>query len=159
MTVHTMTATEQLFLEKCRDVEMLCYELYEYFSTLYAADQCASDVWRKTADEELNHANQFTLALKLNKALSCKVNYDLARVESVASQLRIVLKKVRRTPPLHKDALLASIQLEQFVADLHLNCVVEFDDAHNKSLFNALMASDHEHIEALQAAYNALSVK
>ena len=149
-----MTISEQIFLEKCREIELLCKELYEYFSVLYAGDEEAVRLWRKTADEEQNHADQFTLALKLKKDLSCQVNIEPEKVESVISQLRSVIEKVRSTPPIFQDALLASIKLEKYIADLHINCVVVYEDKQCKSMFDAMMASDHEHIASLQVAYD-----
>lgn len=157
MTELGMTFSEQKLLEKCRDIELLCKELYSFFAELYAGDEDAALLWCKTADEEQNHADQFTLALRLKKDLSCLVNLDHAKVDSVLSQLRTVIKKVRISPPLLQDALLSSIKLEKFISDLHLTCVVVYEDKQSKSMFNAMMASDNEHIASLQNAYDKLA--
>lgn len=157
MTEKGLTYTEQRLLEKCREIELLCKELYSFFAVLYADDEEAALLWRKTADEEQNHADQFTLALKLKKDLPCQVLPDHEKVDSVISQLHTVIEKVRKSPPLLQDALLASIKLEKFIADLHLTCVVVYEDKQSKSMFNAMMASDNDHIASLQDAYDKLT--
>lgn len=157
MSKSGITFPEQKLLEKCWKIELLCKELYDYFAELYCDDMEAVQLWRKTAIEEQNHADQFTLALKLRNSLSCRVNLDPERVDTVISQMRIVLEKVRKSPPSLKDALLSSIKLEKSIDDLHLHCVVAFEDKNCKNMFKAMMASDQGHISSLQAAYDKLN--
>jgi len=149
----TLTLSDQELLLKCREIELLSKELYEYFAGLYAGNQEAVELWRKTADEEQTHAEQFTMALMMGDGISFQKNIDREQVESILSQLRTVTEKVRVDPPDLKDALLSCINLEKYLAEFHLVCVAMFDDKSCKSMFNGLMASDQGHIEALQAAY------
>lgn len=151
-----LTLTDEVLLLKCREIELLSKALYEYFAELYAGNEEAEQLWRKTADEEQNHAEQFTMALMLREGISCKMDVDPGRVESILSQLKTVMEKVRVDPPDLKDALLSCIRLEKYLAEFHLGCVVIFEDKGCKNMFNALMASDQGHIEALQAAYDKL---
>ena len=153
----TMSIPEQILLEKCREIELLCKELYEYFSELYSDNVAAARLWRKTALEEQNHADQFTLALKLRKGLPCIVAVDGARVESILLQLRKVITNIKTNPPKHADALLSAIKLEKYLAEFHLSYVVLFEDSSYKEMFNAMMKSDYEHIGALQEAYDKLT--
>lgn len=143
-------------LEKCCEIELLCKELYDYFAELYADNEDAVHMWRKTASEEQNHADQFSLALKLKKGLACLVTVDLTRVEWILSQLRSVIEKVKINPPSFEDALNSAIKLENYLAEFHLGCIVVFEDNSYKAMFNAMMASDQEHIASLQAAYDKL---
>lgn len=152
-----MTISEQILLEKCREIELLCKELYDYFAELYSGDEAALHLWRKTAMEEQNHADQFTLALKLRKGMSCIVAVESARVESIISQLRTVIAKVKAEPPKYADALNSSIKLEKYLAEFHLSCVVVFEEDSFRSMFNAMMASDQEHIASLQEAYDMVA--
>lgn len=152
-----MTISEQILLEKCRDIELLCKELYGYFAELYSGDEDASRLWLKTAMEEQNHADQFTLALKLRKGMSCLVVVDPSRVESIIGQLRTVIANVKADPPKYADALNSSIKLEKYLAEFHLSCVVKFEEDSFKNMFNAMMASDQEHIASLQEAYDMMS--
>lgn len=157
MSEVSMNITEQMLLEKCKIVELLCKELYEYFAEIYADDADIARLWLKTALEEQNHADQFTLALKLKKGLSCTVALAPARVESVIQQLNGVLAKVKKTSPTLLDALESSIRLEQYLSDFHLSCVVLFEDDSYRQMFNAMMSSDQEHVASLMAACDRLS--
>lgn len=156
MTDVSMTVSEQKMLEKCCEIELLCKELYDYFAELYTDNEEAVHLWRKTASEEQNHADQFALALRLKKGLACLVTVDLSRVEWILSQLRTVIEKVKISPPSFEDALNSAIRLEKYLVEFHLGCIVVFEDNSYKAMFNAMMASDQEHIASLQAAYDKL---
>jgi len=156
MSDMTLTFSDEAFLLKCREIELLSKDLYEFFAELYADNEEAVHLWRKTAEEEQGHAEQFTMALMLRDGISAQMNVDPGRVESILSQLRTVMEKVKIDPPELKDALLSCIKLEKYLAEFHLVCVVIFEDNSCKNLFNALMASDQGHIEALQALYDKL---
>ena len=156
MSDTTMTVSDQVLLEKCRDVELLCKELYDCFAELYSDNGDAVRLWGKTSMEEQNHADQFTLALKIRKALPCQVTVNSAKLESIQTQLTTLLDRVKAVPPKLPDALSVSIKLERYLEDFHLGCVVEFEDPSYKKLFDAMMASDQEHIDSLQALYDKL---
>jgi bacterioferritin (cytochrome b1) len=154
MQNNSMTISEQRLLEKCREIELLCKELYDYFAELFAGNDEAARLWKKTADEEHNHAEQFSMALKLSRGLPCLVTVDPQRVDSIISQLRTVINKVKLSPPGLKDALCSAISLENYLTEFHLGCVAIFEDKSYNQLFSAMMASDDEHIASLQAAYD-----
>jgi len=154
MPPDSMTISEQRLLEKCREIELLCKELYEYFAELYADDHEAARLWKKTADEEQNHAEQFTMALRLFRGIPCLVTVDTQRVDSIISQLKTVIEKVKHDPPGLQDALCSAIKLENYLTEFHLGCVALFVDKSLNDLFSAMMASDDEHIASLQAAYD-----
>lgn len=151
-----MGISEQILLEKCREVELLCKELYVYFAELYSDNGDAVRLWSKTVMEEQNHADQFTLALKIRKGLACSVTVNSVKLESILTQMRTALDRVKAAPPKLADALSTSIKLEKYLAEFHLGCVVEFEDRTYKRLFDAMMASDQEHIASMQAAYDNL---
>jgi len=153
MYENSMTLSEQTLLEKCREIELLCKELYDYFGQLYAGNDEVVCLWKKTADEEQNHAEQFSLAIRLKKSLSCQVTVDSKQVDSIILQMKAVIGKVKLTPPDLQDALGYAIRLEKYLSDFHLACVVTFEDTNFKKLFNAMMNSDNEHIASLQAVY------
>lgn len=157
MATGTLTFNEQVLLEKCREIELKCRDLYSCFADIYSDDMDIVRLWRKTAMEEQNHADQFTLALKLKRGLNCLVSVDQAKVESIIAQLAIVFEKIQTAPPRLEDALLASIKLENYLAEFHLACVVIFEDDSYRKMFNAMMASDQEHIASLQAAYDKMT--
>jgi rubrerythrin len=152
----TMTISEQILLEKCREIELLCKELYDYFAELYAENEDAVNLWSKTAAEEENHAAQFTMAIRLRNDLPCIIMVDAARVESVILQFRGLIAKVKSAPPKLVDALGSSIKLEKYLAEFHLGCVAMFEDDSYRKMFNAMMSCDNKHVETLQAAYDKL---
>lgn len=157
MSETTMSLNELLLLEKCRDIELLCKELYDYFAELYADDEIAASLWSKTAKEEANHAAQFTLMVRLRRDMPCAVLIDASKVESVLSGLKSVTSTFRSAPPKLVDALLAAIKIEKHLADLHIDCVVMFEDDSCRKLFSAMMANDKDHIASLQRAYDLLA--
>ncbi|MDD2271603.1 MAG: rubrerythrin [Desulfuromonadaceae bacterium] len=157
MSDKAMTLSEQILLEKCRDIELLCKDLYSYFAELYSDNQGVAHIWRKTATEEQNHADQFSLALKLRKDLPCTVLTDAARVESILSSLRVVIAQVKAAPPTLVDALNSAIKLEKYLSEFHVDCVARFEDESYGKMFSAMMSSDCEHIESLQAEYDKLT--
>ncbi|MEI6213473.1 MAG: hypothetical protein WCP10_05140 [Desulfuromonadales bacterium] len=157
MTVMQMSNREQTLLEKCREIEFLSRDLYTFFAEIYEDDFEASRLWRKTALEEQNHADQFSLALKMKKSLSCLVAVDERMLESVLSQLRSVIELVRDQPPTHLEALDLSIKLEKYLNEFHIHCVAAFEDESYKKMFQAMMSSDQEHIATLQRAFEELS--
>jgi rubrerythrin len=153
----TMTITEQILLEKCREIELLCKELYDYFTKLYSDNGEAVILWSKTAAEEANHAAQFTMAIRLKKDMPCMIVVDASKVDSVLLQFRSSIAKVKAAPPLLEDALKYSIKLEKYLAEFHLGCIAMFEDDSNRKMFTAMMSSDNKHIESLQAAYVELT--
>lgn len=156
MLDNAMKLAEQVMLEKCREIELLCKELYDYFAELYSDNEAVARLWRKTAMEEQNHADQFTLALKLRKDLPCTVLTNSTRVESVLSQLRAVIAKVRAVRPNLADALSASIKIEKHLVEFHIDCVARFENDSHRKMFSAMMSSDNEHIESLQQEHDRL---
>ncbi len=154
----TMTISEQILLEKCREIELLCKELYDYFAGLYSDNEDAVRLWSKTASEEANHAAQFTMALRLINDLPCIILVDATRVESVILQFKGLIAKIKSAPPKLVDALGSSIKLEKYLAEFHLGCVAMFEDDSYRKMFNAMMSSDKEHVESLQAAYDKLTI-
>lgn len=150
MSEISISFSEQRLLEKCREIEFLCRDLYDYFAELYSGNDEAVRLWRKTAMEEQNHADQFTLALKLSKGLPCMITVDPVKIDSLVLQMQAIIEKVKNDPPTFKDALESAIRLEKYLADFHLVCVINFEDSSYKKLFQAMMDSDSTHIESLQ---------
>lgn len=157
MSETMMTMNELLLLEKCREIELLCKDLYDYLAELYADDEIAASLWSKTAKEEENHAAQFTLMVRLRRDMPCVVLIDSTKVESVLSGLKAVIARFRSAPPKLVEALQSAIKIERHLADLHIDCVVMFEDDSCRKLFSAMMANDKDHIASLQRAYDLLA--
>lgn len=144
-------------LEKCREIELLSKKLYLFFADLYAADADVMALWMKTADEEQNHADQFTLALKMKKNLSLTLHIDMQKAVFIVVELEKMLKKFEDNPPTLVDALSTSIKLENYLSDFHLVCVASFEDQSFKNMFSAMMAADQQHVARLESELNAIN--
>jgi rubrerythrin len=141
---------DQTILEKCREIELLSRDLYTCFAKTYVDSDEAVRLWHKTAREEQNHADQFSLALKLRKGLQIRTGISQEKADDIIKKLQITINKVTQTPlPLIK-ALDFAVRLEHLLAELHLSCIAEFSDPSFQSLFNAMMSSDQEHIASLE---------
>ena len=151
-----MTVSDIYILEKCQRIELLSRKLYEFFADIYSDNPEINALWLKTAAEEQNHADQFSMALKMRKNLSITLNIDKQKADFVINQLLKLIEKFELTPPVITDALSASIKLENYLADFHLVCVASFEDNTFKKMFQAMMAGDQQHIASLQAAYDKL---
>lgn len=146
-------------LEKCREIELLSKQLYLFFADLYAADADIKELWKKTADEEQHHADQFSLALKMKKNLSMTLHVDMQRAVFITGELEKLLHKCKSYPPKLVDALATAVKLENYLADLHLACVASFEDQSFKNMFSAMMAADQHHITRLQTALDTMQVE
>ena len=151
-----MTISDQKILEKCREIELLCRDIYTHFAEIFVGDRDVVALWRKTAVEEQNHADQITLVLKLRKGLSCHVDVDPSQIDFKISQMQGYLETVKISPPTLKEAMALAIKLERKISSFHLDEIMVFEDESIKKLFSAMMASDQKHLESLEAAYKKL---
>lgn len=147
--------SDQRILQLCKEVEMLCYESYILFADHFAADPPVRELWLKTAAEELNHARQFDVALRLGKALLFQPNLSLATAEQAKEKLLAILRQCRLTPPSLKVALEGAIAMEKGLSGFHMDCAVSVADAGMRKVFEGMMKADNEHLETLERAYRA----
>lgn len=155
-TAAGITLNDQLLLEKCRTIELLSQELYTRFAENYADIPEAVYLWRKTAVEEENHAEQFTLALKMRKCLNMKSTITLETADKLIARLKNVIAGLPSNRLSLLEALEFAIKLEQYLVKFHLSCVAVFNDDSFQKLFNAMMASDQGHIAAIEEYYQKL---
>ncbi len=150
-TIRTgISQNDQLLLEKCREIELLSRDLYYCFADTFKNDAEAEYLWRKTAREEQNHADQFSLALKLRKGLQLKTGISIEKAEQMISGLEKTIAKITQTPIPLIEALTFAVKLERHLSELHISCIAEFSDESFKSLFNAMMSSDRGHLETIE---------
>ena len=139
-------------LDICREIELLNEELYRRFAANFSEDCELAALWRKTANEEANHALQFELAIRAKKEMIKGVEADAKAIATMYEYVRTILEMVEESPPDPAEALRLSIKLEQRLAGMHLDCIAIFSDESSKVLFRAMMANDHNHIESLLEA-------
>jgi len=144
-------------LEICRDIELCCAEIYNYYADLFMHTSEISDLWKKTANEEENHANQFSLAITLHKkGVIENTSIDSDKAETTLKNIKIIYEGVKRNKPRLTDALRIAIQLEEKLSDFHTTAVANFVDESFKNMFTAMMKADNYHLDKLQKAYSKI---
>jgi rubrerythrin len=147
-TDHDQAATAY-FLDQCIQIESLCAELYHYYSDLFRDNEEVSRLWKKTALEEENHQKQFELAYRLREECEFEVKGNIERVKHIHQKFIRLLEHVRQNPPDIVTALQKAIEMEESIADLHMESAVRSRDAHIHDMFQAMRKFDQGHMEAL----------
>ena len=139
-----------VFFDFCAGIEGMCAELYHFYSELFTENADVSSLWKKTALEEENHQKQFELASRLREDVSFDLNADIERTGRIHQKLGTLLQYVRQNPPDMVTALSKAIEMEESLADLHLDSSVRFHDEGVKKMFQALREFDLDHVKALR---------
>jgi len=136
--------------EICAKIEAQTAELYHYYSELFHDDPDVARLWHKTALEEENHLRQFELAGRLYRKDDFTVAADIERAQRICHKLGALVSHVRQHPPDLETALTRAIEMEELLADLHMESVVRFTDGSVQKVFRAMMAFDQEHVHSLK---------
>ncbi|KAB0669652.1 hypothetical protein F6V30_12690 [Oryzomonas sagensis] len=139
-----------LIFKICARIEAQTAELYHYYSELFRENRDAAQLWHKTALEEENHLRQFELADRLYRNVDFVVAIDPERAERVCHKLGMLVSHVRQQPPDLETALSRAIEMEEALADLHMESVVRFADDSIQKIFRAMMRFDQEHVQLLK---------
>ena len=158
-TTSGITFNDQALLEKCRKIELLNQELYTRFAETYHTIPEAVYLWRKTAVEEQNHAEQFTLALKLKKGLQMHSTIPLDTADKLIVRLNNIIEGLPSKKLSLLDALEFAIKLEQYLVKFHISCVATFTETSFQNLFNAMMKSDQDHIAVIEALHKKVTAE
>lgn len=139
------------FLDRCAAFELACAKLYYNFERLFdAEDKAFSALWRKTAQEEENHAQQFDLAVRLKGVGMLSVKADLATAFDRLQKLEEYVETLMESKPSKEQALDLAIRLEEQLAELHMTSIVNFQDEELKRFFTAMMDNDRGHVGMLR---------
>lgn len=139
-----------LFLDVCSKIEGLCAELYRYYSELFQEDEECSRLWEKTAREEEHHQQLFELAGRLQNECKFELVSDHEKAVRVYNKLTALLAYVRQSPPDIFLAITKAIEMEEALADLHIESSVKIKSHEIKDLFKSLQEFDQGHIESLR---------
>lgn len=140
-------------LELCRDIELKCGELYSFFADNFREIPAATSLWRKTAGEESNHANQFTLAINLLRTgIIDSLTIDRGQGDQTLQTITQLLHACRQQTPSLTEALQIAISVEEQLEVFHLNAIAAFSDESHKKLFDAMMKADRRHRETISEA-------
>lgn len=154
----TMTVDDFRILDICRDIELLNEQLYLFFASLFSNNMELAELWKKTANEEANHAQQFDFAIRNNEEMLESVSIDAWTVGTAFKFVRTLLESAKKSPPSVADALKMGVMLEERLASLHLECIAGFTEESIKKLFRAMMANDNRHMESLLEAHKKYSM-
>jgi rubrerythrin len=138
-------------LDACQEIEEIASQIYHYHADQFAGNDKISQLWRKTAREEENHALQVVLAKKIAKTVSGN-SLDVCQTESARSLVRTLFEAIKRSPPRLEEAIRTAIQFEETLAQFHMDNALFFEDTGIAGLFKALMMHDQEHIQELESA-------
>lgn len=147
-----MSPTLKQVLINCREVELGCARLYESFAHVFRAEPALSDLWAKTAREELQHADQIALVIRTAHETVLSVTVGAHEAEIKIAKLRSMVREASTRPPSVVDALRQAIALEVELGAFHADSAVVFADASTHKLMRALQAADQGHIGALKEA-------
>jgi rubrerythrin len=140
-----------LFLDVCMRIEGLCAELYHYFADVYGEYSDAALLLKKTALEEENHRKQFELVLHLRDEVEFEITpADLRRAWHIHAKITELLNVVKQKRPDLINAFTLAVEMEERLADLHVESAVRFKDESLVRLFEAFGRSDQEHVSALK---------
>jgi rubrerythrin len=140
----------------CRGLELAMAGLYEELASLHSHVPSMARLWRKTAREELNHAAQFTLALDAMSDEIYATVGDASSLAGVRQAIETTLEEFRLRRPSVREALVAAIDFEVLMNELHADQILVFHDPRCCRLFEAMMAADNGHVDTLRAALNNL---
>jgi rubrerythrin len=144
-----------LFFDVCAKIEGLCAELYHFYSDVFQIYGEASQLWKKTALEEENHKRQFEFASRLLNEAEFELETDVKKAFRVYHKFQNLLEHVRTNPPDIATALSKAIEMEEHLADLHMESSIQFGNQSMKEMFQAMKDFDQEHVKSLK---NFLSV-
>lgn len=136
-------------LDLFASIEMKCADLYRQFEVLYADLPELALLWRKTAEEEDNHAQQFKLASRLKGRGMEGVKVDGVQCTIILQTIETYVNTMQQLHPSPAEALSFAIQLEESLFEYHMSTVVHFIDPELSKLFKAMMGNDRAHVTML----------
>lgn len=142
----------QNVLSACVLIERLCAQLYLTFAEAHRSDQAIYALWKKTADEESNHAEQIAMALRMRKGLVASTRTDMQKANEAVAFVRTVLRNAVAKPPSILEALRLALQVETRLGAFHLDEVAVFAEPSMKSLFRAMQSADRMHVQSIRSA-------
>jgi len=140
-------------LSTCAAIERSRAAAYEYLADAYRHEPKIAALFHKTANEERNHEYQFLMALKKFVPGITGNAVTLEKVEKYAEFARESLTGIIKELPSIADALKMSILSETAFRQFHMDTAVMFEDPSLARLFEAMMAGDEQHLEALKQAH------
>jgi hypothetical protein len=137
-------------LRTCRALELAMADFYEDLALFHQEDAEMARLWKKTAREEVNHAAQFTLLLDTMSDEISAIRADALTLEEIRRAISATRERFQQHHPTVREALVAAIDFEESMSCFHADQVAVFDLPRLCALFKAMMAADHDHVQALR---------
>lgn len=139
-------------LSMCAGIEKVRGETYDHLAHSYRFDEEISALFRKTANEERNHEQQFLFALRKFPAVITCTTVSPGQVKIFAERAQNYLQLIKSRVPGIAEALSMAVRWEEEFRRFHMDAGVTFEDPALKNLFVAMMAADEDHIRSLRKA-------
>lgn len=153
---HELPMGKVKVLMGCRELELQASRIYHFFASHFRKDPLQLLFWRKMALEEENHANQFSLAIRLKEDLVKDLRIDDLQTLDALKLATEVLEAVEKEPPSLEKALLLAIEMEEKFVAFHMHSIGTFNGEKYDSLFSSMMDADEDHVNQLWEQYNEL---
>lgn len=150
----------QELLLLCAKIEKAISDLYFLFQDIFSSQsEEYGQLWKKTAQEELNHEQQFLMAARLySKQLIPDDLVDREKLITILQSIQSLTERAKVTPPNMEQAVLLALNFEEQLVETHLDAVLQFDDDAVNRLFKAMKAADQEHVQALKSFHQTYIV-
>lgn len=143
--------TKKIFLDVCMGIEGLCADLYHHYSRIYEDIPEASSLWKKTALEEENHRKQFELAIRLwNETEFELLNDSMRHAYLIQFKMLQLTNQIKNSTPNLLIAISKAVEMEEKLADLHVQTALKFREDEMQQMFKALGEADNDHVAELQ---------
>ncbi len=144
-----------LFLTLCYQLEISMSELYKIFAEKFSNDAEIKNLFIKTSNEEINHANQFKFAVNIAMRTKIECTSDIEEIKEKIAEVKEAIDFANNFEYNIKDALRLSLKFETELGEYHTTKIIKFsEDEQLSNLFDAMMKADRGHIEQLKKKLN-----
>jgi rubrerythrin len=141
-----------IFLDNCAQIENLVGQIYYIFMEQQSSTPELAKLWEKTADEEQNHEQQFQMAKRLYKSIASNPEISNKKLEAIINELVHLKERIVAKPLSPVESIRLAIDIEEKLAEYHLDNIPLFSDESLNSLFKSMMNNDQWHVENLRNA-------
>ncbi|MCX7958794.1 MAG: hypothetical protein N3B13_07080 [Deltaproteobacteria bacterium] len=147
-----------VLLSVCYDIEMKMYELYKILADKFSDNEKIKSLFLKTANEEINHANQFRFAMNITYKSRMEFETDISEIKKKVEKIDETILFARTMEYDLKNILELCIQLEEEFAEYHASRIIKFPNEKSlEQLFYAMMKADKGHVEELRQALKEIN--
>ena len=150
----------QRLLRISEEIEQVVSQIYRHWQHVFENESSLSALWRKMADDELDHVQQVQLARRVyNEKIFEASNVSLESLEKALARARQLLEDVKQKEISPETALRAAIRIEEEFSKAHLLNSTSINDQSMKAMFKSLARADELHVATLRDFANAFLEK